>query len=165
VVKADNEIDLAVDAEFGELDLKWMGHALALANEAQGQGEVPVGAVIVVDGEIVGRGHNQTIATVDPTAHAEVIALRAACETLGNYRLPCATLYVTLEPCCMCAGAVIQARLARVVFAAYDQRGGACGSVFDLSQQQKLNHRFAVTSGVSAENSRSLLQTFFRDRR
>lgn len=146
-------------------DGEWMRQCVLLAREAERRGEVPVGAIVVADGEVVGRGHNQTIALADPTAHAEVIAIRAACSRLGNHRLPGATLYVTLEPCCMCAGAVIQARLSRVVYATFDPRAGACGSVFDLSRRVELNHSFEVASGVCADESRALLQAFFRRRR
>jgi len=143
-----------------------MHRALLLAERAAAQGEVPVGAVLVRDGEIVGEGWNQPISTNDPSAHAEVLALRDAGRRLGNYRLSGTCLYVTLEPCPMCAGAIIHARVARVLFGAADPRGGACGSVFDLlPSDSRFNHRTDCTGGLLAEACGELLQNFFRSRR
>ena len=142
-----------------------MGLALGLAHEAGAAGEVPVGALIVLDGAIIGRGFNRPIARHDPTAHAEVMALRDACARLGNYRLPGATLYVTLEPCAMCAGAILQARIGRVVFGARDPKTGAAGSVIDLFAESRLNHHASVVGGVLAEECGSLLSGFFAARR
>jgi tRNA(adenine34) deaminase len=143
-----------------------MHRALLLAERASTQGEVPVGAVLVRDGEIVGEGWNQPISTNDPSAHAEILALRDAGRRLGNYRLPGTSLYVTLEPCPMCAGAIIHARVARVHFGAADPRGGACGSVFDLlPSDSRFNHRTDCTGGLLAVACGELLQNFFRSRR
>ena len=141
-----------------------MRRALAEATGAAARAEVPVGAVIVRDEMELGAGANAMITDNDPTAHAEIVALRRAAATIGNYRLEGATVYVTLEPCAMCVGALVQARVARVVFAARDPKAGALGSVFDLNNGT-LNHRFGVESGVLAEESASLLQEFFRQRR
>ena len=146
-------------------DSGFMGLALDLAREAGAAGEVPVGALIVLDGEVVGRGCNQPIGRHDPTAHAEVMALRDAAARLGNYRLPGATLYVTLEPCAMCAGAIMQARIGRVVFGARDPKTGAAGSVIDLFAESRLNHHASVVGGVLAEPCGSLLSGFFAARR
>ena len=146
-------------------DRHWMGRALELARRAQEQGEVPVGAVLVKDDTAVGEGWNRPIGAHDPTAHAEIQALRAAASGLGNYRLPGTTLYVTLEPCVMCAGAIIHARVARVVYAARDPKTGAAGSVFDILDTDRLNHRPEVEAGVLAEDSAELLRGFFRQRR
>ncbi len=148
-----------------EDDLRFMRRALALAQEAERQGEVPVGAVVVFEGEIVGEGFNAPISEHDPTAHAEIRALRAAARRLGNYRLPGTTLYVTLEPCVMCAGAMIHARIQRLVYGARDPRTGAAGSVFHIADSEQHNHRLAITGGVLAEESAELLQSFFRARR
>ena len=143
-----------------------MRHALALARQAQAQGEVPVGAVVVADGEIIGEGWNRPIGSSDPTAHAEIVALRAAAAAIGNYRLPGSTLYVTLEPCPMCAGAIVHARVQRVVFAANDPRAGAAGSMFDLlPSDARFNHHTCCEGGVLAEESSTMLKTFFRQRR
>lgn len=142
-----------------------MSRALELAREAERAGEVPVGAVIVKDGAIVGEGWNRPISTSDPTAHAEIIALRAAAQTLGTYRLLDTTLYVTLEPCAMCAGAMVHARVKRLVFAATDPRAGAAGSVFNIVQHDALNHRLAFESGVLANECSALLRGFFLARR
>lgn len=142
-----------------------MLHALELAHKAEVAGEVPVGAVIVLNDELVAEGWNQPISSSDPTAHAEVIALRAAGQALDNYRLLDAELYVTLEPCPMCVGAMLHARLKRVIYAATDPKTGALGGACDLLNSVKHNHVFEVTSGVLAEQSRDLLQTFFRQRR
>lgn len=141
-----------------------MREALALAAAAEARGEVPVGALVVRDGEIIGRGGNQPIVAHDPTAHAEVIALRDASARSGNYRLPGATLYVTLEPCAMCAGAIMHARIGRVVFGARDPKTGACGSVVDLFASP-LNHHAVVESGVLAEECGTRLSAFFSARR
>jgi len=146
-------------------DEEFMGMALQLAREAEAHGEVPVGAVIVIDGEVIAVGRNAPIETADPTAHAEIQALREAGAKLANYRLPDATLYVTLEPCAMCAGAMVHARIKRLVYGCTDPRGGAAGSVFDVVNSEQLNHRIAVTAGTRAEECRELLQTFFRARR
>jgi tRNA(adenine34) deaminase len=146
-------------------DEVWMRRALALARQAAALGEVPVGAVVVRDGEVVGEGWNQPIAARDPSAHAEIVALRAAAQRLGNYRLPGTTLYVTLEPCAMCAGAIVHARVATVVYAAPDPKSGAAGSVFQLLQARALNHRAELRAGVLAAESGALLQEFFRQRR
>ena len=142
-----------------------MQQAIAAAKEAEALGEVPVGAVLVKNGEVIATGFNQPIGRHDPTAHAEIAALRAAAEALGNYRLPGCTLYVTLEPCVMCAGAMMHARLERVVFGAADPKTGACGSVLNLFAEEKLNHHTTVTQGVLAEECSSLLKTFFAERR
>ncbi len=142
-----------------------MERALALAREAAAAGEVPVGAVLVRDGALVAEGRNRPIADHDPTAHAEIVALRAAGRRLANYRLPGTTLYVTLEPCTMCVGAMVHARVQRLVFGAPDPRTGAAGSVIDLARAPFHNHRLAVTGGVLAEASAELLRDFFRRRR
>jgi len=142
-----------------------MERALELARYAESQGEVPVGAVVVHEGGIVGEGWNQPINRCDPSAHAEIVALRGAAKVLNNYRLVDTTLYATLEPCAMCAGAIIHARVDRVVFATDDPRTGAAGSVFNLLQSPKLNHQVECCQGVFAEESRSLLQSFFEKRR
>jgi len=147
-------------------DSRWMSHALELARHAQSsEGEVPVGAVLVQDGKVVGEGWNRNIGASDPTAHAEILALRDAGRRLGNYRFPGAELYVTLEPCAMCAGAIVHARIARVIFAARDPKTGAAGSVFDLLQHEKHNHRVEVSEGVLGEEASELLRGFFRSRR
>jgi tRNA(adenine34) deaminase len=142
-----------------------MHHALLLAQRAADQGEVPVGAVLVKDGMIVGEGWNQPIAAHDPSAHAEMVALRAAAQTLGNYRLPGTTLYVTLEPCVMCAGAIIHARVGRLVFAARDPKAGAVDSVYDIIAQPRLNHAVQWSGGVLEAECGALLREFFRSRR
>jgi len=147
-------------------DAVWMEQALAAAREAEAAGEVPVGAVIVgPSGELLARAANAPIALHDPTAHAEILALRAAGRALGNYRLPGCALYVTLEPCAMCVGALVHARIARLLYGATDPKAGACGSVFDLAGGAKLNHRIEVTGGVRAEESAALLRKFFAARR
>jgi len=146
-------------------DLHWMRRALELAQLAAREGEVPVGAVLVKDGKLIAEERNRPIAGHDPTAHAEIRVLREAGKVLQNYRLPGTTLYVTLEPCPMCAGALVHARVERVVFAAADPRTGAAGSVYNLLQSNELNHRCVVTSGVLAEESGQLLRDFFRSRR
>jgi tRNA(adenine34) deaminase len=144
---------------------QWMAQALALAGQAGARGEVPVGAIVVCDGAIVGRGGNSPIAASDPTAHAEIAALREAAAALRNYRLPGCELYVTLEPCAMCAGAVLHARLARVVYGARDPKSGACGSVIDLFAEPRLNHHTHVEGGVAADACAALLTGFFAQRR
>ncbi len=146
-------------------DEHWMQHALELAHKAVTAGEVPVGAVIVLDGELVAEGWNQPISSSDPTAHAEIMALRAAGRKLGNYRIPGAELYVTLEPCPMCVGAMLHARIKRVIYAATDPKTGALGGTYDLLNSVSHNHTFEVTKGVLAEQSRDLLQAFFRSKR
>jgi tRNA(adenine34) deaminase len=146
-------------------DNVFMGLALDLAREAGAAGEVPVGALVVLSGEVVGRGSNQPIGRHDPTAHAEIMALREAATRLGNYRLPGSTLYVTLEPCAMCAGAIMHARIDRVVFGARDPKTGAAGSVIDLFAESRLNHHTTVTGGVLADECGSLLSGFFAARR
>lgn len=142
-----------------------MRAALDLAREAAAAGEVPVGAVVVVGGQIVGRGFNQPILRHDPTAHAEIMALRAATEHVGNYRLPASTLYVTLEPCAMCSGAIMHARVGRVVFGANDPKTGAAGSVVDLFGEPRLNHHAVIEGGVLADECGALLSAFFSARR
>lgn len=142
-----------------------MNAALAQATLAADAGEVPVGAVLAVNGEVIAAGHNRSIGDSDPSGHAEIIALRAASKALHNHRLPGATLYVTLEPCVMCVGAIAQARVGRVVFGAYDDKAGALGSVADLSDSKALNHRFEINGGLLSEESAALLRTFFKARR
>lgn len=142
-----------------------MTHALALAAGAAARGEVPVGAVVVCNGAIVGRGGNAPIAHNDPTAHAEIAALREAALRLGNYRLPGCELYVTLEPCAMCAGAIMHARIARVVFGARDPKTGACGSIVDLFAEARLNHHTRVIGGIAADRCAAMLSDFFAARR
>ncbi|MET0071174.1 MAG: tRNA adenosine(34) deaminase TadA [Candidatus Thiodiazotropha sp.] len=147
-------------------DRKFMQQALLLAERAESQGEVPVGAVLVHGDQIVGEGWNQPIGLQDPTAHAEIVALRDAASRLGNYRLPDTTLYVTLEPCPMCAGAIVHARVARVVYAADDPKGGAAGSLFDLlPTDDRFNHAVAVKGGVLHQRATELLKAFFRRKR
>jgi len=146
-------------------DLEWMEQALAMARAAGARGEVPVGAVVVRDGIVIGRGGNAPIVASDPTAHAEIAALRDAARTLGNYRLPDCELFVTLEPCAMCAGAILHARVARLCFGARDPKTGACGSVIDLFAETRLNHHTTVTGGVRAEECARLLSDFFAVRR
>jgi tRNA(adenine34) deaminase len=146
-------------------DEDFMREALALARQAAAAGEVPVGAVVVTAGAIVGRGFNQPISAGDPTAHAEIVALRAAAKELGNYRLGDCDLYVTLEPCVMCAGAIMHARIARVVYGAPDPKTGACGSVVDLFAETRLNHHTRVLGGIMADAAAQMLQEFFATRR
>lgn len=142
-----------------------MRRAIDLAAKAEAEGEVPVGALVVLNGEVIGEGWNRPIAALDPTAHAEINALRAAAQRLGNYRLTGATLYVTLEPCPMCAGTMVHARIARVVYGAADPLAGSAGSVFDLLGSARLNHRATVTGGVLAEDCGRQLKAFFQARR
>jgi tRNA(adenine34) deaminase len=146
-------------------DLEAMQAALAEARKAAEAGEVPIGAVIVSRGEMVARGQNSVIRTSDPTAHAEIVALRQAARTFGNYRLLGTTLYVTLEPCAMCAGAMIHARLDRLVYGAPDPKAGACGSVLTVINHPQLNHGMQVQQGLLGEQSAELLRSFFRERR
>jgi tRNA(adenine34) deaminase len=148
-----------------DADVQFMHEALAEARSASAAGEVPVGAVLIHDGKILARSGNRTIRDCDPTAHAEIIVLREAARLLGNYRLADTTLYVTIEPCCMCAGAMIQARVPRLIYGADDPKGGAVRSCFEILSNPKLNHRVDVTPGVLAEESASLLQSFFAARR
>ena len=146
-------------------DLDAMQAALAEAQLAAEAGEVPIGAVVVHNGAIIARGQNRVLRASDPTAHAEIVALRAAGAALGNYRLLGCTLYVTLEPCAMCAGAITHARLSRLVYAAADPKAGACGSVLSVLNHPKLNHQLAVEQGILAAESSELLKSFFRERR
>jgi tRNA(adenine34) deaminase len=146
-------------------DLEAMRTALAEARLAAQAGEIPIGAVVLREGAIIARGQNRVLRDLDPTAHAEIVALRQAASWLGNYRLPGCTLYVTLEPCAMCAGAIIHARLDRLVFAAPDPKAGACGSVLAVLNHPQLNHQMQLDQGIAAEESAELLRTFFRERR
>ena len=146
-------------------DLEAMHAALAEARMAAKAGEVPIGALVVRKGEIVARGQNRVLREVDPTAHAEIVALRAAAGAVGNYRLNGCTLYVTLEPCAMCAGAMIHARLDRLVFAATDPKAGAAGAVLGVLNHQQLNHQMVVESGILGNEATEILRSFFRDRR
>lgn len=148
-----------------EKDIKWMQRALELASKAEAAGEVPVGAVLVKDDQLIAEGWNQPISSHDATSHAEIMAMRDAGKTLNNYRLIDTTMYVTLEPCSMCVGAMIHARVSRVVYAASEPRTGALGGAFNLLEANDHNHNFDVTSGVLAEESRELLQNFFQSRR
>ena len=150
---------------WSEMDLGNMREALAEAEAAAESGEVPVGAVVVAGGEIIARGHNRSETDNDPSAHAEIVALREAARRTGNYRLTDATLYVTLEPCAMCMGALVQARIERLVFGAYDPKAGAAGSAIDLSDSPSFNHRFEINGGVLAEECGSVLKAFFESRR
>lgn len=144
---------------------RWMAEALVLARAARSRGEVPVGAVVIRGDAIIGRGGNAPIERNDPTAHAEIAALREAAQALGNYRLPDCDLYVTVEPCAMCAGAIMHARIRRLVFGAHDPKTGACGSVVDLFAERRLNHHTTVVGGVAAETCGALLSDFFGGRR
>jgi tRNA(adenine34) deaminase len=146
-------------------DLEFMKIALEEAWAAASAGEIPVGAVVVKDVQIIARGNNRTIRDCDPTAHAEIVALRLASLSVGNYRLMGTTLYVTIEPCAMCAGAIIQARVTRVVYGADDLKGGAVRSCFQVLSHQKLNHQVEITAGLLAEESVAILQQFFSSRR
>jgi tRNA(adenine34) deaminase len=148
-----------------ERDVDYMRTALGLARQAAAAGEVPVGALIVVDTTVVSQAYNRREQWQDPTAHAELIAIREAAAALGTWRLTGATLYVTLEPCAMCIGAIILSRISRVVYGARDPKAGACGSVFDVSSEPRLNHRVLVQGGVGEQECRLLLQTFFRELR
>jgi tRNA(adenine34) deaminase len=146
-------------------DKRWMKLALKEAERAGEMGEVPIGALVVKDGRIIGRGHNQVERLQDPTAHAEVLAVTAACETLGSKFLHGCTLYVTLEPCPMCAGSLVLARLGRLVFGAFDAKAGACSTLYNIVQDQRLNHQIEVVSGVEEEASAAMLRAFFHQQR
>ncbi|MDP3025889.1 MAG: tRNA adenosine(34) deaminase TadA [candidate division Zixibacteria bacterium] len=146
-------------------DEKWMRVALQEANLALKKKEVPVGAVVVYQDKVIGRGHNQTETLNDPTAHAEILAIGAAANYLNSWRLSEAVLYVTLEPCAMCAGAIVLARMKKLVFGAFDPKAGACGSLYNLVQDKRLNHQVEVTPDVLKEDCSSLLQTFFKELR
>ena len=148
-----------------EDDLKWMGIALEEARRAGDAGEVPIGAVAILDGRQIASGSNRTIRDCDPTAHAEMIALRAAAKVIGNYRLAGLALYVTIEPCAMCAGAIVQARIARVIYGADDPKGGAARSCFNVLENSQLNHRVEVVPNLRADECAALLQEFFAARR
>lgn len=148
-----------------EKDLGWMAQAIELARRAGNAGEVPIGAVVVLDGKCIGEGWNRPIAANDPSAHAEIEALRAAGAHEHNYRLPGATMYVTIEPCAMCAGAIVNARIAGLVYGAIDPRAGGVDTIFQICTSSSLNHQVEVTSGVMAEECRNLMQQFFRVRR
>ena len=152
-------------AAWSEADLGHMRAALAEAKLAAESGEVPVGAVVVAGGEVVAGGHNRSESDNDPSAHAEIVALREAARKADNYRLTDATLYVTLEPCAMCMGALVQARIERLVFGAYDPKAGAVGSAIDLSDSPSFNHRFEINGGVLAEECGEVLKTFFESKR
>lgn len=143
----------------------WMARALEMARRAARVGEVPVGAVLVRDGRLLAEAHNLTVTTSDPTAHAEVVVIRAAASLVGDWRLSGATLYATLEPCALCAGAVVLARIPRLVYAAADPKAGMAGTLGNLLQDPRLNHRVALTAGVLAEASAAALRDFFRERR
>ena len=162
-----NSIDIPVryPSDATDSDRLFMARALELAREAERAGEVPVGAVLVKDGVIVGEGWNRPISTHDPSAHAEMIAMRAAAQALENYRLLDTTLYVTLEPCAMCAGAMVHARVSRLVYAATDPRAGAAGSIFNILQHAALNHRVECEGGMMAEECGGVLREFFLKRR
>ena len=154
-----------MDAQGPAGDVAWMREALALADEAAAAGEVPVGALVVRDGQVLGRGFNRPIGGHDPTAHAEIVAMREAAAHLGNYRLAGCELFVTLEPCAMCVGAMLHARVERVVFGARDPKTGACGSVVDLPAVEALNHHATFEGGLLAEECGALLKRFFAGRR
>jgi tRNA(adenine34) deaminase len=164
-VRSARGILRCVNASHTTADLEFMRLALQEAEAAAGAEEVPVGAVLVKEGQVIARGNNRTIRDCDPTAHAEIIALREAARAAANYRLMGATLYVTIEPCAMCAGAIIQARVDRVVYGADDPKGGAVRSCFAVLSHERLNHRVHVTAGVLAEESAAVLQKFFAARR
>ena len=156
---------MSAEPQFAGGDERYMRRALELAGQAGEEGEVPVGAVLVRDGRVAGQGRNRMIGGGDPTAHAEMEAIRAACRTAGNYRLPGAALFVTLEPCAMCAGAIVLARISRVVFSARDPRSGGGGSVFNVLDNAALNHRCEVRAGLLEQQSSELLRAFFQSRR
>jgi tRNA(adenine34) deaminase len=146
-------------------DAHWMRYALNRAIEAGERGEVPVGAIVVVDGDLIAEGFNQPIATNDPTAHAEIVAIRRAAAELGNYRLTGASLYVTIEPCQMCVGAMVHARIARLIYGAPEPKAGAIESAMRAHEHPSLNHRMEVTGGILASEAREVMQDFFRERR
>jgi len=146
-------------------DLQFMAAAVAEARRAEAEGEVPVGAIAVAGGQIVGSGHNQPIGLNDPTAHAEILAIRSAAPQLKTYRLADVSIYVTLEPCVMCVGAMVNARIARVIYGARDEKGGALGSAYDIGRDGRLNHRFEVIAGVMERQCAEIMREFFRARR
>ncbi|MBS1787294.1 MAG: tRNA adenosine(34) deaminase TadA [Acidobacteria bacterium] len=163
--KGNDSVEVNSLRDLNSLDQFYMGFALAEATRAKDAGEVPIGAVVVFDNQIIGSGHNQPITLNDPTAHAEILAIRRAAERIGNYRLMEATLYVTIEPCAMCAGAMVNARIKRLVYGASEIRAGAVNSVFQICTNSSLNHQVEVTSGVEADKCRTLMQAFFKERR
>ncbi len=150
---------------WADTDTDFMRAAIAEAEKARDSGEIPVGAVLTLSGDIIGQGFNRTVQDCDPSAHAEVVAIRQAAKRSENYRLNGATIYVTLEPCAMCVGAMIQARVQRLVFGAYDPKAGAVGSVLDLSESKELNHRVEVNGGLLEEECASILKAFFKTKR
>jgi tRNA(adenine34) deaminase len=154
-----------MDAMTQAADEEWMQHALAQAREALAHGDVPIGAVVVHEGRVIGRGHNERERLQDPTAHAEILALREAAAALGSWRVLDSTLYVTLEPCAMCAGAIVLSRIPRVVYGTTDPKAGAAGSVLDVTGDPRLNHRPQVLGGVLADACGELLRAFFAERR
>ena len=160
----DGRVGVAVSNSLGDHE-QWMRRALVLADRAENEGEVPIGAVLVRDGELLGEGWNQVITSCDPSAHAEIVAMRDAAAMAGNYRLPGATLYVTLEPCTMCVGAMIHARIEKLVFAAREPRAGVVCSTCSMLDEPRYNHRVSWQEGVLAEESSARLQAFFRARR
>jgi tRNA(adenine34) deaminase len=160
-----NQISLSRDSARLPDDITWMELALAEARMAAEAGEVPVGALVIINGEIIGRAGNRNLRDHDPTAHAEILALRQAAQHLGNHRLTGCTLYATIEPCAMCAGAVIHARIARLVYGAKDPKAGAAGSILEVINHPRLNHKMEVVSGVLGERCSEILQDFFRRRR
>jgi tRNA(adenine34) deaminase len=164
IVKPD-DFSTVNDTKRDSRDEYWMRRALNLAQQAEQEGEVPVGAVLVLDDELIGEGWNRPIVSHDPSSHAEINAIRAASLNLSNYRLPGTELYVTLEPCVMCAGAIIHARIERLVFGAHDAKAGAAGSVFNILPTNKLNHQVQVSAGVMEASCAEILQTFFKQRR
>jgi len=165
-IGADEEQEISpIESEPTEEDIHWMKHALMLADKAESIGEVPVGACVVLNGEVIGEGYNSPITDNDPSAHAEMRAVKEAAERVENYRLIDATLYVTLEPCSMCAGMLVHARVKKVVFGAKDAKTGAAGSVMNLLQHPALNHQIDVVSGVLADDCANKLSDFFRKRR
>jgi len=161
----NSEVQTFSSGSWTSADCVWMQKALALAKRAEAEGEVPVGAVLVVDGALRGEGWNRPIQAIDPTAHAEMEAIRMAAGALTNYRLPSSTLYVTLEPCVMCAGAIVNARVERLIFAARDIRFGALRSVFRLADSELLNHRVRVEEGLLAAEAAEMLKRFFEQKR
>ena len=147
------------------IDEEWMQYALQLAKKSEERDEVPVGAIIVYKNKIIGEGWNQPISSNNPTAHAEIMALQDAGEKIGNYRLLDSTMYVTLEPCVMCAGAMVHARIAKLVYAVDDQKTGACGSVFNMIQAEELNHNTKIKKGVLEKECQALIKNFFKEKR
>jgi len=164
-------VNLLIDGPWSKIPvataehLQFMAEAVAEARRAEANGEVPVGAIALANGQIVGVGHNRPIGLGDPTAHAEILAIRAAASTLETYRLTAVSIYVTLEPCVMCVGAMLNARIARVVYGARDDKAGALGSVYDIGRDGRLNHRFEVVGGVMESECAELMRGFFRTRR